>query len=38
MTQTIFERYEKKYMLTHSQYEVLQTFLEGKMTPDVYGQ
>lgn len=38
MEQTIFQRYEKKYMLGQSQYEALQAILEGRMKTDVYGQ
>jgi len=38
MAQTIFERYEKKYILASSQYEALQAVLEGKMNPDAYGR
>lgn len=38
MAQAIFQRYEKKYMLTASQYNALQCCLEGRMRPDEYGK
>lgn len=38
MSQTIFRRYEKKYMLTFSQYDALRRCLEGKMSSDQYGK
>lgn len=38
MSQEIFERYEKKYMVTRPQYETLCHELEGKMTLDEFGR
>lgn len=37
-TQTVFERYEKKYLLTEAQYFALRRKLEGRMTADEYGK
>lgn len=38
MAQEIFKRYEKKYMLTRTQYETLIPALERWMSPDDYGK
>ena len=38
MTQEIFKRYEKKYMLTQKQYDVLAPVLERQMNADHYGE
>lgn len=35
--QTVFKRYEKKYLLNRRQYEEILTFLSFYMTPDEYG-
>ncbi len=37
MTQTVFKRYEKKYLLNRKQYERMLTFLGSYMKPDEYG-
>lgn len=36
--QSVFERYEKKYMLSREQYEALRRMLGGRMAVDEYGQ
>lgn len=36
--QSVFERYEKKYMLTHGQYETLRHMLGDWMAADEYGK
>ena len=36
MTQEIFKRYEKKYMLTQKQYDALMPALERQMDTDHY--
>ena len=38
MTQEIFKRYEKKYMLTQKQYDALMPALERQMDTDHYGE
>lgn len=38
MAQTVFERYEKKYLITRQQYEQLCFALQDKMTADRYGR
>ena len=37
MTQEIFKRYEKKYMLTQKQHDALIPVLERRMKADQYG-
>src|SRR5699024_9015963 len=37
MSQNIFKRYEKKYMLTPQQYRFLREHLQGRMKIDEYG-
>ncbi|SCZ78758.1 polyphosphate polymerase domain-containing protein [Acidaminobacter hydrogenoformans] len=36
--QTIFKRYEKKYLLSRGQYDALRPLLQEKMTQDAYGE
>lgn len=38
MDQTVFNRYEKKYLLTMDQYEEILRRLPGSMVPDQYGK
>lgn len=38
MTQEIFKRYEKKYMLTQKQHDALIPVLERQMNADHYGE
>ena len=38
MTQEIFKRYEKKYMLTQKQHDALIPVLERRMKADHYGE
>ena len=37
-TQSCFQRYEKKYLLTQEQYEAMRAGMRAYMTPDVYGR
>ena len=37
MYQTVFQRYEKKYLLSRAQYEALSIRLDRMLTPDQYG-
>lgn len=37
MAQAVFQRYEKKYIITNSQYDALMERLAGRMKPDRYG-
>ena len=36
--QGVFERYEKKYLLTPGQYRALRQEMEGRTEPDQYGR
>ncbi len=37
-TQEVFQRYEKKYLLTRSQYEKLREAAGDRIVPDVFGR
>lgn len=37
MAGQVFDRYEKKYMLSPAQYEKLRTAVDGRFSPDSYG-